>query len=130
MRFTTIGGLFRRWCPDSLRSRIGGIYCLLFLFTRRFMDLGQLWLSMDIPRCWDGVPRRTAWGCDMRLDADHIAAIATSRANYAGRQASCWGWILVLARTFHDRARRRCGHRRHGVNAAESDSLQLGLWEA
>src|SRR5437667_957031 len=95
MRFTT-SGLFDDG-PDSLRSRIGGIYCLLFLFNAG----SWIWAVM----AFDGHPALLgtaflAYSLGLRhaVDADHIAAIdnVTRKLMQAGKRPVGVGFFFSL----------------------------------
>src|SRR5882762_7234866 len=95
MRFTT-SGLFDDG-PDSLRSRIVGIYCLLFLFNAG----SWIWAVM----AFDGHPALLgtallAYGFGLRhaVDADHIAAIdnVTRKLMQAGKRPVSVGLFFAL----------------------------------
>src|SRR5258705_6753301 len=95
MRFTT-SGLFDDG-PDSLRSRIGGIYCLLFLFNAG----SWIWAVM----VFDGHPALLgtaflAYSLGLRhaVDADHIVAIdnVTRKLMQAGKRPVGVGFLFSL----------------------------------
>lgn len=95
MRFTT-SGLFEDG-PDSLRSRIGEIYSLLFLFNAG----SWIWAVM----VFDGHPALlgTAFlsyslGLRHAVDADHIAAIdnVTRKSMQAGKRPVGVGFLFSL----------------------------------
>src|SRR6266576_5485503 len=95
MRFTT-SGLFDDG-PDSLRSRIVGIYCLLFLFNAG----SWIWAVM----AFDGHPALLgtaflAYSLGLRhaVDADHIAAIdnVTRKLMQEGKRPVAVGFLFSL----------------------------------
>jgi high-affinity nickel-transport protein len=95
MRFTT-SGLFDDG-PDNVRSRIGGIYCLLFLFNAG----SWIWAVM----VFDGHPvllgtAFLAYSLGLRhaVDADHIAAIdnVTHKLMQAGKRPVGVGFLFSL----------------------------------
>src|SRR6266403_3880261 len=95
MRFTT-SGLFDDG-PDSLRSRIVGIYCLLFLFNAG----SWIWAVM----AFDGHPALLgtaflAYSLGLRhaVDADHIAAIdnVTRKLMQEGKWPVAVGFLFSL----------------------------------
>src|SRR5258706_3447943 len=95
MRCTT-SGLFDDG-PDSLRSRIVGIYCLLFLFNAG----SWIWAVM----AFDGHPALLgtaflAYSLGLRhaVDADHIAAIdnVTRKLMQEGKRPVAMGFLFSL----------------------------------
>src|SRR5258707_12850216 len=95
MRFTT-SGLFDDG-PNSLRSRIVGIYCLLFLFNAG----SWIWAVM----VFDGPPALLgtaflAYSLGLRhaVDADHIVAIdnVTRKLMQAGKRPVGVGFLFSL----------------------------------
>src|SRR6266436_3566004 len=95
MRFTT-SGLFDDG-PDSLRSRIVGIYCLLFLFNAG----SWIWAVM----AFDGHPALLgtaflaySFGLRHAVDADHIAAIdnVTRKLMQTGKPPISIGLMFAL----------------------------------
>jgi nickel/cobalt transporter (NiCoT) family protein len=95
MRFTT-NGLFDDG-PDTLRSRIVGIYCLLFLFNAG----SWIWAVMAFaghPALLGTAFLAYSLGLRHAVDADHIAAIdnVTRKLMHAGKRPVGVGFLFSL----------------------------------
>src|SRR6201984_254888 len=95
MRFTT-SGLFDDG-PDSLHSRIVGIYCLWFLFNAA----SWIWAVMAFaghPALLGTAFLAYSLGLRHAVDADHIAAIdnVTRKMMQAGNRSVAVGFLFSL----------------------------------
>src|ERR1700741_3378500 len=95
MRFTT-NGLFDDG-PDTLRSRIVGIYCLLFLFNAG----SWIWAVMAFaghPALLGTAFLAYSLGLRHAVDADHIAAIdnVTRKLMQEGKRPVAVGFLFSL----------------------------------